>query len=69
MMSPEVREAIEDACDGQTIVPKYSSPIRPIAFERARDLLRRIMDNLPDEMTMSELRDELCHANNQEPSA
>lgn len=40
-------------------------PRKPIRFERAADLLRRFAQNVPSEMTMSDLCDELCHANNQ----
>lgn len=65
-MSPEVREAIEDACSSQVAMSGYADgPRKPIGFDRAADLLRRFAQNVPSEMTMSDLCDELCHANNQ----
>lgn len=65
-MSPEVREAIEDACESQVAGgPLYERKARPISAERAADLIRRFAQNVPSEMTMADLCDELCHANNQ----
>lgn len=65
-MSPEVREAIEDACESQVAGgPLFERKVRPIAFDRAADLIRRFAQNVPSEMTLADLCDELCHANNQ----
>lgn len=65
-MSPEIREAIEDACESQVAGGAfYERKSRPIKPGRAADLIRRFAQNLPSEMTMAELCDELCHANNQ----
>lgn len=52
---------------GQVAMRGYADdgPRKPIRFERAADLLRRFAQNVPSEMTMSDLCDELCHANNQ----
>lgn len=70
MLNPEIREAIEDACESQVAGgPAYDRKARPIPLERATDLLRRFAQNVPSEMTMAELCDELCHANNQGPQA
>lgn len=67
-MSPEVREAIEDACESQVAGgPLYERKARAITAERAADLIRRFAQNVPAEMTMADLCDELCHANNQRP--
>lgn len=68
-MSPEVREAIEDACESQVAGgPLYERKARPIAVDRAADLIRRFAQNVPSEMTLADLCDELCHANNQRPA-
>jgi hypothetical protein len=66
-VSPEIREAIEDACDSQVAITgyDYGQKRKPIDPARAADLIRRFAQNVPSEMTMSELCDELCHANNQ----
>lgn len=63
-MSPEVREAIESA---QTVGSDdiFVTPRRRWPLDRLRAVLLAIVQELPEEMTMRELRDELDIAENQ----
>lgn len=70
MISEELRAAIEQACTDQVAETGYRAMYatrhpKPIPYAAAVDLLRRIVDQLPPSMTVSDLVDELCHGNNQ----
>lgn len=65
MVSDEVREAVEDACNSQVVRQGFEGFRKAIGVERALNLLYFIAQNLPSDMTMGELCDELCNGNNQ----
>lgn len=67
-MSPEIREAIEAAVSGpvsQTPTTPFGGPRRRMSFSTARALLYAVAQELPGGLTVAELCDELCNANNQ----
>ena len=69
-MRGDVREAIESACSVD-LPPRYSAfgPRRTISAERVRALVYAVVRELPDDMSVAELRDDLEIANNQEAGA
>lgn len=69
-MSPEVREAIENAITvdvgrGTDRQIYGSDQQRLNRFHATRAVLLRVLRELPEDMTLSELREELEIANNQ----
>ena len=67
-MSPEVRDALESATSvevdkGLVIAPV--APRRKHGFDTIRAIVLSVAQELPSEMTMAELCDELANANNQ----
>ena len=66
-MISEIREAIEAACDplpgGQLL--RVVEPTRKYSFETIRKLVLNVLQNISDDMTVYELRDELEIMNNQ----
>lgn len=65
-ISAEVREAIENACSvGGSETISFMRPPRKMSFDRVRAVVLAVIRELPDDMTMAELRDELEIAENQ----
>lgn len=65
-MSPETREAIDEARDNDDLKGAgWSRGPRSVPFGLAVRLLYKFAQNVPSDMTMAELCDELCNANNQ----
>lgn len=67
-MSPEVRDAIESATSvevDKTLVIAPVKPRRKHGFGEVRAIVLAVAQELPSEMTMAELCDELANANNQ----
>jgi len=70
-MSPEVRDAIEAAREPvrpSSVADANSSP-RRYSFEHVHYTLLTVLREVPDGMTVAELRDELEIANNQGTSS
>jgi hypothetical protein len=66
-MRQEVRDAIQAArtADAPEGAVRDANPIRRIKFEKLRNYLHQVVRELPPEMTMQELVDELDNASNQ----
>jgi hypothetical protein len=64
-MSPDVCEAIESARTVATSEHVLTHSPRPHAFNRVRALVLAVVRELPDDMTMAQLRDELEITENQ----
>ena len=69
-MNPEVHDAIDNArtvefpgADG--LICRRAEPTRKHSFEKVRAIVLAVAQELPSEMTMQELCDELAIANNQ----
>lgn len=64
-MSPAVREAIDAAREGRAdLAVRAARPTRRWSFERVHYLVLAVLREVPDGMTVAELRDELEIANN-----
>lgn len=64
-ISAEVREVIESARSVDIESFSWGPRRRVISFDRLRALVLAVVRELPDDMTMAELRDELEIAENQ----
>jgi len=60
-VSPEVREALDSACSVATAEPSLGRPARRRGFGGVRALVYAVVQELPGEMTLAELCDELCN--------
>lgn len=60
-MSPDLREAIDSARSAGLEGPLYRSvqPLKRISFGRLHHLLKAVIRELPDHMTVRELLDDL----------
>lgn len=59
-MRDDVREAIDSACSGDE--PRFAAGVAPrrrISFERVKSLLLNVVRELPEDMTVHELREDL----------
>lgn len=68
-MRPEIRDAIESArtADGPLVHgARRAEPMRHISFARLRNYLHQFVRELPEDITISDLRDELDNASNQD---
>lgn len=64
-MSPEIKEAIDNARNATVGGVPYGPQVRPASFERARAIIYDFLLNVPDGVEVSDLRDELSNAGNQ----
>jgi hypothetical protein len=66
-MRSEIKDAIESACTVEATPTKYhlAQPQRHRSFDLTRAIVLAVAQELPSEMTIAELCDELIIANNQ----
>ena len=66
-MRSEIKDAIESACTVEAPPTKYhlAQPQRHRSFDLTRAIVLAVAQELPSEMTIAELCDELIIANNQ----
>jgi hypothetical protein len=66
-MTPEIRDAIESARSGRvdSLVLHRAVPQPRYSFEFIRQVVLSVVQELPSEMTLGELAEELFIANNQ----
>lgn len=64
MISAEVRDALESAGSGR-VGSGLARPTRSMSADRVREIVVAFIRELPDDMTVAELRDELEISENQ----